>query len=140
MLPLIISIVHCVWDDSGFPLHPEQMNAEYEEDPEAWIEKQPMVLPKTKEYNGYLDAVKKTVSPNGTLLQCILVKLANIVLTPEKPEFWHAEDKSLYTLFAATPTAASYICVGNPPSRDHLLQANLVIPNSENITASSLGF
>jgi len=44
-----------------------------------------------------LDCVKKTVDLRGKTLQ-VIVKLANIVLTPEKPEYgggtWHVEGKS----------------------------------------------
>ncbi|KAH9842495.1 uncharacterized protein C8Q71DRAFT_720034 [Rhodofomes roseus] len=45
-------------------------------------------------YDGGLDDVKKTVDLRRTTLQ-VIVKLANIILTPEKPEYgggtWHVE-------------------------------------------------
>lgn len=45
-------------------------------------------------YDGGLDGVKKTVNLRGETLQ-VIVKLANIVLTPEKPDYgggtWHVE-------------------------------------------------
>ena len=45
-------------------------------------------------YDGGLDEVKKTVSLRNKTVQ-VIVKLANIVLTPEKPEYaggtWHVE-------------------------------------------------
>ncbi|KAH9914461.1 uncharacterized protein B0H18DRAFT_1215946 [Fomitopsis serialis] len=45
-------------------------------------------------YDGGLDGVKKTVDLRGKTLH-VIVKLANIVLTPEKPEYsggtWHVE-------------------------------------------------
>jgi len=53
-------------------------------------------LPDAKEkYSGDLDVMKApTVSLKGTKIQCI-IKLANIVLTPEEPEYpggkWHVE-------------------------------------------------
>ena len=49
-------------------------------------------------YCGGLDCVKKTVSLRGRTLQ-IIVKLANIVLTPAAPSYeggsWHVEGRSL---------------------------------------------
>jgi hypothetical protein len=64
-------------------------------DENAWYEKQPKVWPKGKEhYNGGLDSVQKSVNLRDTKLQ-VIVKLANIVLTPDKPSYaggkWHVE-------------------------------------------------
>jgi hypothetical protein len=65
-------------------------------DRDAWLSKKDLKLPDAKEkYNGDLDVMKTpTVSLKGTTIQCI-IKLANIVLTPEKPEYpggkWHVE-------------------------------------------------
>ena len=45
-------------------------------------------------YDDGLDNVKKTISLRGRTLQ-IIVKLANIILTPDEPEYpggkWHVE-------------------------------------------------
>ncbi|KAI0719901.1 hypothetical protein C8Q72DRAFT_899738 [Fomitopsis betulina] len=55
--------------------------------PKTWPESKP-------EYDGGLDEVKKTVDFRSKTMQ-VIVKLANIVLTPEKPEYgggtWHVE-------------------------------------------------
>ena len=46
-----------------------------------------MKLPDAKEYTGNLDVMKTpTASLKGATIQCIK-KLANFVLTPEKPEY-----------------------------------------------------
>lgn len=68
---------------------------EYCNDPRAWEEKQPKKLPTLNgPYDGALRRVQKTVSLNGQTIQCI-VKLANIVLTPQNPVYaggqWHVE-------------------------------------------------
>ena len=69
---------------------------EYDADRYAWLSKKDLSLPDAREkYAGDLDVMKTpTVSLKGTTIQCI-IKLANIVLTPEKPEYpggkWHVE-------------------------------------------------
>jgi len=69
---------------------------EYDADRDAWLSKKDLSLPDAREkYAGNLDVMKTpTVSLKGTMIQCI-IKLANIVLTPEKPEYpggkWHVE-------------------------------------------------
>lgn len=60
-----------------------------------WYDRQPKQWPDSKPaYDGGLDGVKNTVSLRGRTLQ-VIVKLADIVLTPEKPEYpggkWHVE-------------------------------------------------
>ncbi|TFY53754.1 hypothetical protein EVJ58_g9272 [Rhodofomes roseus] len=60
-----------------------------------WLDKQAKTWPDSKPaYDHGLDAVKKTINLRGQTLQ-IIVKLANIVLTPENPEYgggkWHVE-------------------------------------------------
>ena len=75
---------------------------EYYANKEAWIEKKDLKLPDAKEkYTGDLDVMKSpTGSLKGTTIQCI-IKLANIVLTPEKPEYpggkWHVEGQWVIT-------------------------------------------
>ena len=62
----------------------------------AWLSGVKMNLPEARErYTGDLDVMKTpTVSLKGSTIQCI-IKLVNIVLTPEKPEYpggnWHVE-------------------------------------------------
>ena len=84
----------CIWP--GDPQIPdEEEEDEFNENPDAWYAKYPKILPQVKgPYEGDLKLIEKTVSLNGTTIQCI-IKLANIVLTPEKPEYpggrWHVE-------------------------------------------------
>lgn len=99
----------CLWGDEGEWPEPtdDDDDSEDEEEPlarsrelfdqdrNAWYAIQDKRLPEVKgSYDGDLEAVEKTVSLNGSTIQCI-VKLANIVLTPEKPEYtggkWHVE-------------------------------------------------
>jgi hypothetical protein len=69
---------------------------EEEADTKAWLSKEGLNLPDARVgYTGDLDVMKTpTVSLKGTTIQCI-IKLANIVLTPEEPEYpggkWHVE-------------------------------------------------
>ena len=83
----------CLWDD--YPPWPEQevtCSPGYTQT--DWFWAQNPHLPEGRPYNGDLKKVKKTVSLNGETIQCI-VKLANIVLTPQNPEYpggkWHVE-------------------------------------------------
>lgn len=61
----------------------------YDEAPKTWPESKPAC-------DGGLDEVKKTVDFRGKTMQ-IIVKLANIMLTPEKPAYgggtWHVEGR-----------------------------------------------
>ena len=67
-----------------------------DEQVDAWLSEMNLNLPDAKEsYAGDLDAMKRpTVSLKGATIQCI-IKLVNIVLTPERPEYpggnWHVE-------------------------------------------------
>ena len=61
---------------------------------EYWFN-QTMYLPDaSEEYNDWMDEVHRTVSLRGTRVQ-VIIKLANIILTPEKPNYpggeWHVE-------------------------------------------------
>ena len=84
----------CLFED-GDELY-EDSDEEYDSDIDAWLSKKDLKLPDAREmYTGDLDVMKTpTVSLKGTTIQCI-IKLANIVLTPEKPEYpggkWHVE-------------------------------------------------
>ena len=61
----------------------------YDRLPKTWPDSKPA-------YDGGLEEVKKTVDFRGKTVQ-IIVKLANIILTPEKPEYeggtWHVEGR-----------------------------------------------
>lgn len=63
----------------------------YDRQPKKWPDSKPA-------YCGGLDGVKKTISLRGTLQ--LIVKLANIVLTPENPDYpggkWHVEGAMSY--------------------------------------------
>lgn len=85
----------CLFAEADEPSSPDS-NEEFETDEDAWLSKKDLKLPDAKDkYTGDLDVMKApTVSLKGTTLQCI-IKLANIVLTPENPEYpgeqWHVE-------------------------------------------------
>ena len=83
----------CLWED--WPPWPEEEYANSSDFDEAeWYWTQNPRIPEGRPYNGELKNVQKTVSLNGQTIQCI-VKLANIVLTPENPAYpggqWHVE-------------------------------------------------
>jgi hypothetical protein len=71
-------------------------DAEHDADRDVRLSKRDLKLPVArKKYTGDLNEMKTpAVSLKGTTIQCI-IKLANIVLTPEKPEYpgdkWHIE-------------------------------------------------
>ena len=86
----------CLWDD--YPPWPEHDGSSSPgHGQKNWFWDQDPHLPQGRPYNGELEKVRKTVSLNGQTVQCI-VKLANIVLTPENPEYpggkWHVEGQS----------------------------------------------
>jgi len=88
------SLPDCLFADTEQPY--EDSDEEHDMDRDAWLSQMDLRLPDAKEkYAGDLDVMKTpTVSLKGTTIQCI-IKLANIVLTPEKPEYpggkWHVE-------------------------------------------------
>ncbi|KAJ7302343.1 hypothetical protein DFH08DRAFT_794525 [Mycena albidolilacea] len=89
--------ISCIWGGGGLPCYPEvgpgsdEDELEYNEKFWASI---PKILPEAKEYTGQLEARFMPVSLRGRTVQCI-IKLANIHLTPEQPEYkcgsWHVE-------------------------------------------------
>lgn len=92
--------IGCIWPN-GIPWPQDEKTGEDasddwdEEEWEAFRAKQPKRLPEAlPKYTGFLDAIKVTESLKGKTLQ-VIVKLANIVLTPEKPDYdggaWHVE-------------------------------------------------
>ncbi|KAF9014469.1 hypothetical protein BDZ89DRAFT_1076594 [Hymenopellis radicata] len=97
-----VHTIPCIWEKDGKSIgvpRPDQFginsqgwkNEDYEEFENSLTKRLPRPLPA---YDGALDGVKKTVSLAGATLQ-IIVKLANIVLTPENPSYaggsWHVE-------------------------------------------------
>ena len=84
----------CIWEN-GIPYPNSSSEEEFEEDPDAWYAKRKFNTPDAKKkYDGDLKAMGDQISLKGRTLQ-IIVKLANIILTPEKPEYpggkWHVE-------------------------------------------------
>ena len=84
----------CIWEN-GIPYPNSSSEEEYDEDPDAWFEKRTFNTPDAKgKYDGDLDIMNDRISLKDRTLQ-VIVKLANIVLTPEKPEYpggkWHVE-------------------------------------------------
>ncbi|KAJ7074554.1 hypothetical protein C8F01DRAFT_1100908 [Mycena amicta] len=92
-----IEPIGCVWGNTGKPYPDEDCPSDVE-DEEAWYEeflnRQTKDIPQANEYSGQLEDRFKPVSLRGRNIQCI-IKLANIHLTPENPEYnggsWHVE-------------------------------------------------
>lgn len=94
--PILNNSAPCVWENHEEP-YPDDEEGEQEiiRDHQEWYAKQARNLPEVKSsYAGDLDAVQE----KETLRNCdvqVIVKLANIILTPEKPEYpggvWHVE-------------------------------------------------
>ncbi|KAJ7174274.1 hypothetical protein C8R46DRAFT_1161108 [Mycena filopes] len=83
--------VPCIWSKGAVKWEPGMTDAEYE----ALREVAPKVLPEAhKEYTGELEKSIAPYSLRGKTIQCI-IKLANIHLTVDKPEYkggsWHVE-------------------------------------------------
>jgi hypothetical protein len=92
----------CIWDD-GIPYPNSSSEEEYEEDPDEWFAKRTFNTPDAREkYDGDLDVMNDRLSLKGRTLQ-VIVKLANILLTPEKPDYpggkWHVEGSFLSRKF-----------------------------------------
>ncbi|KAF9643672.1 hypothetical protein BDM02DRAFT_3104103 [Thelephora ganbajun] len=84
----------CIWGD-GIPYPNSSSEEEYDEDPDRWLEKYTFKTPDAREkYDGDLEVMNDRLSLKGRTLQ-VIVKLANIILTPEKPHYpggkWHVE-------------------------------------------------
>ena len=105
------SLPDCLFGDNDPAQVSESEEDEYDADRDAWLSKQDLKLPDAREeYSGDLDVMKTpTVSLKGSTIQCI-VKLANIVLTPERPEYlggkWHVEGERLWLSHFALTTIA----------------------------------
>ena len=89
----------CIWD--GPVVHADPWNEEeYEHHPEKWLAKHSFRTPDAREhYEGDLEVMKDRISLRDKTLQ-VIVKLANVVLTPEKPRYpggkWHVEGLHQY--------------------------------------------
>lgn len=84
----------CIWED-GIPYPNSSSEEEYDEDADGWLDKHRFNTPDAREsYDGDLEVMKDQISLRGRTLQ-VIVKLANIVLTPEKSHYpggkWHVE-------------------------------------------------
>lgn len=93
--------VGCIWRNEhgrcDYQPYPDDSDSDDwdQEKWDAYFATQPQKLPEALDaYTGALDIVKKTVSLNNSTIQ-VIVKLANIVLTPENPKYaggkWHVE-------------------------------------------------
>ena len=87
----------CIWED-GIPYPNSASEEEYDADEYAWYEKRGFKLPDGREkYDGDLKVMSDRLSLKGRTVQ-VIVKLANIILTPENPEYpggkWHVEGLS----------------------------------------------
>ena len=94
------SLPGCLFIDGDPPSVDEDEEGEHDAGSDSWLSQQDFELPDAREkYTGDLDVMgTPTVSLKGTTIQCI-IKLANIVLTPERPEYpggkWHVEGVGL---------------------------------------------
>jgi hypothetical protein len=92
-----VKSIDCIWKGES-PIPDSDEEDEHDEDPDAWYDKRVQdqtVYESLDAYDGALEkTVKKTVSLSRSTIQ-VIVKLANIILTPEKPEYggrtWHVE-------------------------------------------------
>ena len=128
------SLPDCLFGDDDPPWVHDSEEEEYNADRDAWLLKHDLKLPEAREkYTGDLDVMKTpTVSLKGSTIQCI-IKLANIVLTPERPKYpggkWHVEGAWVmpFVLLAATAyprftgmqnehIVSSFIYVSHPPN------------------------
>ena len=87
----------CIWEN-GIPYPSSASENEYYADEDAWYEKREFKTPDGRgKYDGDLKVMNDRLSLKGRTLQ-VIVKLANIILTPEKPEYpggkWHVEGLS----------------------------------------------
>ena len=86
--------VDCIWK-YGVPYPNSSSKEEYEDNPDEWFRKRKFNTPDAREeYDGDLEVMNDQISLKGRTLQ-VIVKLTNIILTPEKPHYpggeWHVE-------------------------------------------------
>ncbi|KAJ7666878.1 hypothetical protein DFH06DRAFT_1184939 [Mycena polygramma] len=88
--------ISCIWGPDGEPYPEDDCPSDEDEDEfnAKFLATITKVLPEAQEYTGQLDAAFAPVSLRGRTIQCI-IKLANIHLTPEQPDYgggsWHVE-------------------------------------------------
>ena len=99
----------CIWE-GDIPCANSSSEEEYADDRDAWLEKRKFkhITPDAREkYDGDLEIMNDRISLKGRTLQ-VITKLANIVLTPEKPDYpggrWHVEGS--YYQFSSLATAS----------------------------------
>ncbi|KAJ6589078.1 hypothetical protein B0H19DRAFT_1102820 [Mycena capillaripes] len=91
-----IQPISCIWGPNEKPWPEEDAPSGVDEDEynRKFWDSLPKILPEAKDYTGQLEADFRLVSLRERTIQCI-VKLANIHLTPEQPEYnggsWHVE-------------------------------------------------
>ncbi|KAF7328886.1 hypothetical protein MVEN_02518300 [Mycena venus] len=83
--------ISCIWGTPDGMPWPEDL---YPDELEIFWASIVKTFPEAKDYTGYLETQFMPVSLRGRTIQCI-IKLANIHLTPEQPEYaggsWHVE-------------------------------------------------
>ena len=104
----------CIWEND-IPYPNSSSEEEYDEDPYKWYEKRKFKIPNARgKYDGDLEVMNDRLSLKGRTLQ-VITKLANIHLTPEKPDYpegkWHVEGSFWELLF---PAEATVECVRLP--------------------------
>ncbi|KAJ7021446.1 hypothetical protein C8F04DRAFT_1049845 [Mycena alexandri] len=88
--------IECIWGPHGKPQPEEDPGSDDDEDEfyEKFYDSVDKIIPEANEYAGQLQEAFKPVNLRGQMVQCI-IKLANIHLTPEKPDYaggsWHVE-------------------------------------------------
>lgn len=92
-------VIPCIWGLDGIP-DPESIPPDVDEELfyDEFYANAPKILPEShRTYKGALERDFSPISLGGRTIQCI-VKLANIHLSPEKPEYkggsWHVEGRS----------------------------------------------
>ncbi|KAF9781873.1 hypothetical protein BJ322DRAFT_1078847 [Thelephora terrestris] len=91
---LVEESADCIWDGDVVCPNPSGKD-EYNNHPEQWFAKHSFRTPDAREhYDGDLEVMKDRISLRDRTLQ-VIVKLTNIVLTPESPRYsgegWHVE-------------------------------------------------
>ena len=97
--------VDCIWEyDPPYQSWSYGHREEYEASPDAWRAKyNPRIPDAKKRYSGDLKVMGNQVSLKGRILQ-VIVKLVNVLLTPDEPEYpggnWHVEGLLWQSTFA----------------------------------------
>lgn len=147
--------VGCIWDcEQPYPESPD----EEPEDMDRWLDSQEQQLPESKpEYDGSWERMTwPPITFEDNTLQ-VIVKLANIVLTPEKPEYeggkWHVEGVLVLqalkrcvidvvcqecAMRRSLPRSSMYVCRCFLSLASH--EPELQYYAAENITESRLAF